>query len=80
VTLWRADDAASAILRAEAEAQEYAADVEAEYTGLAQAYLLFDEVGDGAEVFSLLRTSNLDPDAYLDRYFDTGHERQRDFG
>jgi hypothetical protein len=54
--------------------------VEAEYTGLAQAYLLFDEVGDGAEVFSLLRTSNLDPDAYLDRYFDTGHERQRDFG
>lgn len=75
VTLWHTRDADTAILRAEAEAEDYAADIDAEYLGLAQGYLLFDPVGDGAEVFSLLRTSPLDPESYLDHYFDTGAER-----
>jgi hypothetical protein len=72
VTLWLAEDMHLAIARAEAEALEYADAVDAEYTGLAQAYLLVDPVGDGAEVFSLMRTSSLDVEDYLDRHFETG--------
>jgi len=34
----------------------------------------------GAEVFSLLRESDLEPDAYLDAFFDTGTERQTESG
>jgi hypothetical protein len=30
----------------------------------------------GAEVFSLMRDSELAPDDYIDRFFDTGQERQ----
>lgn len=79
ITLWRASSAEEAIARAEAEALEYAAAIEdspSTYTGLAQCYRLVDEPGDGAEVFSLMRDSQLEPDAYLDRFFDTGSERQ----
>lgn len=52
VNLWRADDFDVAIGRAEAEAYEYAEIVDAEYVGFAQAYVLSDEVDEGAEVFS----------------------------
>lgn len=72
VTLWPASSADDAIARAEAEAADYPA----EYVGLAQAYALFDEPGPGAEVFSLIRRSELAPDAYLTRFFDTGAEIQ----
>jgi len=33
---------------------------------------------DGDEVFSLIRESELAPDDYISRFFDTGKERQRD--
>lgn len=77
--MWRAGSADEAIGRAEAEAHEYAAlisEAPSTYTGLAQCYRLVDAPGDGAEVFSLMRHSKLKPDAYLDRFFDTGSERQ----
>jgi hypothetical protein len=49
-----------------------------EYLGLAQSYALLDAPDRvGAEVFSLLRTSPLEPDDYLDAFFDTGHEHQQ---
>lgn len=73
VTLWQADDFAGALALAEAEAQAYEF---GEYTDLAQAFLLLDEPGHGAEVFSLIRDSALPAHAYLDRFFDTGTERQ----
>jgi hypothetical protein len=58
--------------------RRYARDLEtAEYTGLAQAYKLFDPPVDGAEVFSLIRDSQLAPDDYLNTFFDTGSERQQ---
>ena len=79
----RAADSALAIARAEDEAARYAADVDAEYLGLAQAFALVDDPGDGAEVFSLMRESDLPPpppDEYLDAFFDTGDERQGDVG
>jgi hypothetical protein len=82
VLLWRATDFGDAIAKAEAEAEEYVAIREASdpgpqrYLAMAQAYQLseWDEPGDGIEVFSLLRESNLTPGKYLTRFFDTGHE------
>lgn len=77
VTLWRANDFHEATARAIAEAEEYAKLLNGEYVGLAQAFHLgVEEVRDGDEVFSLMRESELPPDDYLDRYFDTGDERQ----
>ena len=77
ITLWQADSAEAAIALAEADVEEYAEALECEYTGLAQSYLCQAEPGQGAEVFSLIRLSRLKPDDYLDRFFDTGDERQR---
>jgi hypothetical protein len=78
ITLWRCGSEDEAIARAEAESGEYAQTTGANhYLGLAQAYLLSDEPGNGAELFSLIRDSPLPPSAYLDRFFDTGAERQR---
>jgi hypothetical protein len=77
ITLWRATDFADAVTLAEAEAESYAATfVGAEYVGLAQAYALDDEPVHGAEIFSLMRDSDLAPDGYLNTFFDTGDERQ----
>ena len=78
VTLWRADSFDAAVARAEEEARRYAVDLSMRYLGLAQAYRLSDQPDDGAEVFSLVRMSDLDDKAYLDTFFDTGTERQRD--
>lgn len=78
VVLFDAADADGAISMAEAEAAEYAADLEgAEVLTLFQCFWLFDEPGNGAEVFSLNRISDLAPDEYIDRFFDTGAERQQ---
>jgi hypothetical protein len=48
---------------------------EDEYLELAQAFRLFDAPANGAEVFSLMRSSPLESDEYLDAFFDTGSER-----
>ncbi len=74
VTLWQATSLEEAIALAEAEALEYA-DEDDDYLDLAQAFKLFDDPSSGAEVFSLMRSSRLDPDEYLDTFFDTGDER-----
>jgi len=80
ITLWRADSFAAAIALAEQEAEEFAERVEMPYVGLAQCYHLFeDPAAQGAEVYSLMRNSDLAPDDYIDAFFDTGTERQRNF-
>lgn len=76
ITIWHEADSDVAIEAAEREAEAYAFDTGSEFVGLAQAYVLADQPGHGAEVFSLMRHSDLDPDAYVDRFFDTGTERQ----
>jgi hypothetical protein len=76
INLWRVGSFAEAIAAAEVEAEAYAADVGAVYAGLAQAYELFDAPGHGAEVFSLMRDSDLDAEAYLEAFFATGRERE----
>lgn len=75
ITLWRCDTFEDAIAAAEIEAEEYAAVLELEFTGLSQAYRIDEDPrDDGAEVFSLLRYSEVGPDDYLDHFFDTGAE------
>ncbi len=81
ITLWRAQSAEQAIERAEVEAAEYAAasdNTPDTFLGLCQSYRLIDVPADGAEVFSLMRGSDLSPPAYLSRFFDSGTERQAD--
>jgi hypothetical protein len=77
LTLWQTDSAETAIALAEQEARLYETQIEVEYLGLAQSYRLADGLGPGAEVFSLIRKSTLDPRSYLDTFFDTGDEYQR---
>jgi hypothetical protein len=77
VTLWLAPDIDQALVWAEQEADAYAAGlVGCDYLGLAQAYQVLGGPVHGAEVFSLTRESELDPQPYLDAFFDTGSERQ----
>lgn len=81
ITLWRATSAAEAIARAEVEAQEYVTavgDGSSAYLGLAQAYQLDDDPDDRAEVFSLMRDSELEPQEYLETFFIAGSEREED--
>jgi hypothetical protein len=75
ITLWRAASFDEAIELAGEEATRYVDESEGvAFTGLAQAYHLFDEPGHGSEVFSLIRLSTLKDDDYLARYFETGKE------
>jgi hypothetical protein len=81
ILLWEAPTAEAAIALAEDEAAEYADDVDADYLGLAQSFFLGSDisaVGSGTEVYSLIRASDRSPDDYLDTFFDTGTEYQRD--
>jgi hypothetical protein len=84
ITLWRRADADQAADAALEESAEYAADVDGEDCGLAQVYEPYgDDMGglrtqaEGCEIFSLARQSDLTPSQYLDRFFDTGAERQQ---
>jgi hypothetical protein len=76
ITIWRTETDDAAVELAEADATEYGKTMNAEYTGLAQSFWLSGSPGSGNEVFSLIRESDLEPDEYLDTYFDTGRERQ----
>ena len=80
ITVWRADSDDHAIEMAEEEAAEYASAIDATYLGIAQSYwIVGNEVSQGTEVFSLIRDSDLDPATYVDTFFDTGTEYQRDW-
>ena len=76
LTLWRARSLDEAIGRGELEAREYCADLDGvEYADFAEAYRMFGEPGEGAEVFSLMRESGLPAGEYVGRFFATGAER-----
>jgi hypothetical protein len=80
-TLWQTDSIDAAIRMAEEEAADYEQGSGFRYVGLAQAYdLKAESVANGSEVFSLIRSSTLQPSDYIDRFFDTGAEMQRDSG
>jgi hypothetical protein len=76
MTLWCTDSFDNAISLAEKEATTYAASAKVDYLDLAQVCLLPGHPTSGAEIFSLVRDSDLAADEYLDSFFDTGSERQ----
>lgn len=80
ITLWRARSLEHAIGLAEAEAVSYADANGVEHIEFSQAYALADDsdIGDGAEIFSLIRDSELSPEDYIDTFFATGGEHSRD--
>lgn len=77
VVLTKATSLDDAIQRAESLAKEYASDCGGcSYTGFINVFHIYDEnIGDGSEVYSLMRTSELSTNAYLDQFYDTGMER-----
>jgi hypothetical protein len=77
ITLWEASSEDAAIAHAEAESAEYAKSVKGECLGLFQSYRLSDPPGQGREIFSLIRSSNLPSEQYLDAFFSTGSEHER---
>ena len=79
ITVWQADSADRAIELAEEDAHLYEEALLVEYLGIAQSYRLPDNPDQGAEVFSLVRKSNLESGPYLDAFFDTGSEYQVPF-
>jgi hypothetical protein len=77
ITLWYVANFEAAIESAEAEGLEYARNLGMTYIELAQAFWLADEPASGSEVFSLIRQSELSPEDYKRRFFNTGSEIQR---
>ncbi len=77
VVVLKAESLDEAIRLGEAEAASYSGSNEgASYTGFISAYHLFvRKLDNGAEVYSLMRQSSLNTDAFLDRYYDDGSER-----
>ncbi len=83
--MWNADSLDEALELAEKEELEYIGNSTSEKEGMVslgfyQGYWLYTDLDlkeQGIEVFSLLRESDLKPDAYLDAFFDTGTEHQQ---
>lgn len=81
IVIVRAQDAEAAIAVAEEKSRSSYENSSTRYIGYAMGFNIFDEHGDslgeGVEVFSLIRKSELDAEAYIDRYHDTGNECAR---
>ena len=77
VVLIKATSIDEAIERAESIAAGYARECEGcSYTGFVDVFHIYDEnIGDGSEVYSLMRTSDMGEDEYLNHFYDTDTER-----
>ncbi len=74
IILIHADSMEDAIAKAEKEAHEYA-DSGTEYLEYLNVFHLFDYIlHHGSEVYSETRSSNLEPDEYINNFHDTGSE------
>jgi hypothetical protein len=79
MTLWHARSPARAAALARAEGRDYANDLGLRLIGcFGVVQLRGQEHGHGIELFAACRDSPLDVDDYLNRFLDTGEERQRD--
>ena len=79
VVLVKASSFDEAIVEAEKEALVYANEGSGfVYLGYVSVYKLAEgRIKSKMEVYSLMRESTLSPQKYLDRFFDTGHERTK---
>ncbi len=76
VTLWRAESFEEAHRLAGAEARQYAEEAKCVFVKSTDSFHLFEEkVGPGAEVFSMMRESNLVPAIYEKTFCVTGRDR-----
>ena len=80
IVLFHAVNFEDAIAKAETEANDHCTAVEnVVYLGFVSVYYLPEEtVGDGTEIYSLMRDSDLSDTEYLARFHDDGHERWLD--
>jgi uncharacterized protein DUF4288 len=80
ITLIRARSFTEAVRKGETEAKRYAKGTgRVEYLGFISVFHLFDsKVGDGTEVFSIMRSISLSKKAFIDRHYDDGtfHSRE----
>ena len=74
IVIVEAESNEEAMEKAEREAESYASE-DVNYLGYAIGFHMFGPPGEGVEVFSLTRASRMEPERYLDRFFDTGRER-----
>ncbi len=76
IVLLKANNEDEAITLAEKDALEYANDVDCEFLNYASCFHTFeDKIIHLSELYSIMRESELDPEKYLDLYYDTGSER-----
>ena len=74
IVLVQADDMDSAIIKAEKEAKEYA-DLDTTYLEYVNVFNLFDYIiHNGSELYSSMRSSDLESEQYIDTFYDTGYE------
>ncbi len=79
IVVLRAGSFDEALERAAVEGAAYATAVGCVYTGYVSVFEMVEEtLGDGAEVFSLMRDSDLAAEDYIDRFYTTGDERSDD--
>ena len=80
ITIWKATTAEEAIEYAEMSDKNYCEGSEMRIVEFAQSYVVDEEeiadLKQGAEVYSLLRGSDLEVEDYIDAFFDTGLEKQ----
>ena len=79
IVLVQADDLDSAFSSAQNEAKTYVRSLGEghTFTGYSDSYQIdSDKFENLSEVFSLMRSSKLEPGQYIDRYYDTGNERR----
>ncbi len=76
--LFSAETSEEAFELAKAEAEDYCQSIgEMEYTGYSDHYHLSDaELGNGVEIFSLTRNSELSAQEYIKQFLDTGSENR----
>ena len=73
ITVWQADSFDEAIEKAVQEAQEYAKEA-GTYLGFCQAFEMYTEPKEGAEVYSIMREDDRTSEVYIDTMYDTGRE------
>jgi hypothetical protein len=74
ILLWEANNSEEAISYAETEAKEYSINNNCEYLEFCNSCLLFEKPNVGKELYSISRESDLEPQEYLDEFYDTGAE------
>ncbi|RYD25740.1 MAG: hypothetical protein EOP87_23895 [Verrucomicrobiaceae bacterium] len=81
VTVWKATSHREAEEKARVEASTYAVEADAVLVNPTDSFCLFDgELGEGTEVYSLMRGSNLTPDFYENTFCVTSRDRMMNNG